>query len=122
MTDQSVTSGGGQGKVTTVFPVIPSTIELYDLLMKDIEPELMSRSVPSLATKYRRETKEEATIRAARYAKAFQEYERRLEAYIGELNASIRKFGRDAALSFEALERSMTNTSLDSPEIPTSNS
>lgn len=115
MADQSIARSGGQGKTKTVFPVIPSTIELYDLLMKDIEPELMSRSVPSLAATYRRETQEEATARAARYAKAFKEYDRQLELYIGNLNASIRKFGRDAASSMESLERAMTDTSDHSP-------
>lgn len=111
MTVHPATTNVGQGGKNTVFPVIPSTIELYDLLMKDIEPELISMSVPLLPAKYRGETKEAAEARAARYAKAFQEYDRQLELYIGNLNASIRKFGRDAASSMETLERSIADTS-----------
>lgn len=99
-------------------PTIPSTVELYDLLMKDIEPELTSVMVPTLAAKYRKETPEQSAKRAERYAKAFRDYDRKLEQYIGDLNASIRKFGRQAAASMEALEHSIkimeTDVSADS--------
>jgi len=123
MTVHPATTSVGHGGKNTVFPVIPSTIELYDLLMQEIEPELVSMSVPLLPAKYRGETKEDADIRAARYAKAFQEYDRRLEQYIGELNASIRKLGRDTAAAMEALERSMSDmSSLDTPENSTATS
>lgn len=104
---------GGQGTPRYAWPTIPSTIELYDLLMRDIEPDLMSLSVPILAAKYRKETVEEAAMRAKRYAKAFQEYDRHLEAYIGDLDASIRKFGKEAAASMEALENAIKAPDLD---------
>lgn len=100
---------GDQQVPRNPIPTIPTTIELYDLLMREIEPELTSRSVGGLALKYRSETREQASVRAERYAKAFREYDRRLETYIGELNAAIRKFGKEAAASMEALESAMMN-------------
>lgn len=116
MTVPASGSTGSSASPLSQVPAIPSTIELYDLLMQDIEPDLTSRSVPGLAAKYRRETPEQATKRAERYAKAFQEYDRKLEAYIANLNASIRKFGREAAASMEALENAIKLSDMDSPQ------
>ncbi len=116
MTTNPPGNSGNQGTPLWSIPTIPSTVELYDLLMKDIEPELTSRSIATLTTKYRKETREEAAKRAERYAKAFQEYDRRLEKYIGDLNAAIRKFGKEAASSMEALESAMTSVDVDAAD------
>lgn len=114
MTNEVSGKTGNQGGFASSLPRIPSTVELYDLLMREIEPELLSTSIAGLALKYRRETPEQSNERAERYAKAFREYDRRLETYIQTLNASIRKFGKDAAASMEALSSALT--SIDSTD------
>lgn len=119
LTSVNSTSSAGQDSSAQAplwsIPVIPSAVELYDLLMKDIEPELLSNAIAGLALKYRKETKEEAAKRAERYAKAFAAYDRKLEIYIGELNAQIRKFGKEAAASMEAIEHAIKEVNVDTP-------
>ncbi len=53
-------------------------LELYDHLMAEIEPELMSFSIPCLADYYKDETPEEKSEREERYARAFDELIRRV--------------------------------------------
>ena len=84
-----------------------SADEVYDLLMKDIEPELMSNTVETLQEKYKGESADEAKARAKRYRNAFAEYDRRLAKYIGDLNASTVRNARAAAKSIEQADRAL---------------
>lgn len=64
MTNDVSGKAGNQGGFASSLPRIPSTVELYDLLMREIEPELLTTSIAGLALKYRRETPEQANERA----------------------------------------------------------
>jgi hypothetical protein len=82
-----------------------SADEVYDLLMKDIEPELMSGMVETLEETYKGETAEQAKARAQRYRKAFAAYDRALATYVGKLNANTTRNARAAAKSIEQADR-----------------
>lgn len=82
-----------------------SADEVYDLLMKDIEPELMSGTVDTLQEKYRGESPADAKARAKRYKAAFAEYDRRLDAYVAKINEQTLRNSRAAAQSLEQSDR-----------------
>lgn len=86
-------------------PTVLSPEAVYDLLMNEIEPELVSTNVNGLKEKYRNEKPEQARKRAKRYALAFEEYDRRLDLYINKLNKAMNAYARDAAKSLEAYEQ-----------------
>jgi hypothetical protein len=101
---------------TTPFPVLPTILSpdhVYDMLMGEIEPELVSTVVHTLKEKYTAETAEQATARAARYTAAFAEYEKQLTTYVADLNAAIRQYARAAAVSLETSGRSIDNALLE---------
>ena len=71
-------------------PPVLTGDEIYDSLMQTIEPELLIAVMPTLEEKYKHETPEQAKERAARYEKAFKEYDRKFgeykENWIGQWN------------------------------------
>lgn len=76
-------------------PVIParkSGAEIYNSIMREIEPELTTDQVPLMKEKYQNETSEQKKTRGERYAKAMEEYERRYAAYLQEQDAKVRLF------------------------------
>jgi hypothetical protein len=102
MPDAAVIQGVPAGLVDLK---IPTGEELYNFLMKDIEPDLLTSQLPLLDERYKNESPEAAAARAARYEKAFAEYEKRLSAYMAELNAKVREYQRTAMQSIEHEER-----------------
>lgn len=95
---------------------IPTGEELYNFLMKDIEADLLTDQLPLLDEKYKSETPDQAAARAQRYDKAFAEYEKRLAAYMAELNAKVREYQRTAMQSIEGQERAEEEKKLDGLE------
>jgi len=76
-------------------PVIPakrSGEEIYNGIMREIEPELTTDQIPLAKEKYKDETPEQKKARGERYAKAMEEYERRYAAYLLEQEAKLRSF------------------------------
>jgi len=70
-------------KKTTQEPPVELTMEdIYNMLMYDIEPDLMTSSLPELDAIYADETDEEREARADRYAEAFRECSRRLDGVL----------------------------------------
>ncbi len=89
----------------TSAPLIPTGEELYDRLMAEIEPELLTKNLPTLDEKYKGESPEDAKVRADRYDKAFAEYEKRLAEYMGSLKGKVNSYRRTAMQSAEAEDR-----------------
>lgn len=85
--------------------LIPTGDELYDMIMKGIEPDLTTGQIPLLDAKYKNETPEEAAVRAERYKKAFAEYDLQLSAYLVKLHAKVRECQSTARNSIEKDER-----------------
>lgn len=84
---------------------LPASDDVYDQIMGGIEPELVSTGIPSLTTKYKNETPQQATARAARYAKAFAEYDKQFQDYVTALDAKVHTYQRDALASAEKRDR-----------------
>lgn len=92
---------------------------LYDALMWEIEPELTAGVIPHLDAFYSGETNEERHERAARYERAFKEFEKRwgelvaawkeeMQGYRKEALQSLRtKSAREDAAALEEIERSI---------------
>lgn len=95
---------------------IPTGDELYDMLMKSIEPELTADQIPLLDEKYKNETPKVAAIRAERYQKAFAEYDRRLSAYLAKLWSKAREYHSAARDSLESDERTREERTLSGLE------
>jgi len=89
---------------------------LYDSIMAEIEPELTSAQVSTLAEKYKEETPDEATVRGERYAKAFEEFNKRLAAFQGDMNAEMNVGMREAFASVERDDRTKESNAMDDLE------
>ena len=102
MADQTQTS------TTASFPPLPPVFQgddLYDQIMSEIEPELVSTVYDTLEEKYKNETPDEKAVRQVRYDKAFAEYERRFALYTNEWNNKLRMFQTGVSRALEADDR-----------------
>ncbi len=105
MADQTQTS---QASTKASFPPLPPVFQgddLYDQIMGEIEPELVSSVYDTLEEKYKNETPDEKSARQARYDKAFTEYERRFSLYTSEWNGKLRTFQSGVIHALEADDR-----------------
>ncbi len=82
-------------------PAVPTAQELFDVLMKDIEPELTSEGQKRLAEKYANETLPEYAARRQRYELAFAQYDAAYEEYMDRLQTQVERYRRH---SFEEVE------------------
>jgi molecular chaperone GrpE (heat shock protein) len=76
-------------------PILPSAVELYDAIMSEIEPDLMTTRVRFLKEKYGTETIEQATARRARYAAAFKKYEEKMKEHMATLQAQVSAYRKN---------------------------
>lgn len=95
---------------------IPPTIEegtvIYDTIMGEIEPDLVSGMAEKLDEKYAGESEEDTKIRMERYAKAFVEYEKRYTEYKEQKDAEVRAFSRDTMRATEGNSAKKEETKL----------
>lgn len=82
-------------------PTLPSAQEIYDSLMKDIEPELLTANIASLKEKYAGESDAERKQRMQRYQRAYKAYDKAYVAYIQNLKTSVNGYRKDALRSVE---------------------
>lgn len=95
---------------------LPSGDELYDMLMEKIEPELTTKVLPLLDSRYKKETPAQAKERAKRYEKAFEAYEKALQEYIADLKRKLHSHQKVAMRSAEKGERQREEKALDTLE------
>ncbi|MFH0770046.1 MAG: hypothetical protein V1926_01575 [Candidatus Peregrinibacteria bacterium] len=85
-------------------PLLPkSGKELYDFIMRQIEPELTSDQSPLLNEKYKNETPHQLQERGRRYIKAFDQFNRELQKYREETNGTIAQYKKSLSLDVEQL-------------------
>lgn len=94
-------------------PKLPSGREIYDWIMGQIEPELMSSALTLLKQKYTNETSEKKEARRIRYNQAFAKYYEMYQAYIEDMHARIRRYHREAMRSLEEHDRQREEQSLN---------
>lgn len=102
-----------QSTALPVPPTIPSGRAIYDWIMGQIEPELVSSSLPLLKTKYKDETEGEKETRKQRYNAAFAKYYEMYEVYLADLDARIHRYYREALRSIEERNNLQEKQTLD---------
>jgi hypothetical protein len=73
--------------------------------MNDIEPDLVSKGLAQLDTKYKDETPEQIRDRTRKYYRAFQEFEQRVKTSKIQTVSSIKTFCKDALAYLESLSK-----------------
>lgn len=97
-------------------PAILSGQAIYDLLMKDIEPELTSDQVKLLKGTHTNETPAQKKKRAERYNKAFAEYDRRFAVYKQQWDRDFNAYKRAAMAHAEESQKGTEETALQNLE------
>ena len=97
-------------------PTVRNGQEIYDLIMRDIEPELCSAAIPLLEEKCKNETNDQKKARAERYTKAYAEYDKRAAEFFTEVSVQVNTLKRQAFSSAEQKSRSEENTKLQQIE------
>lgn len=82
---------------------LPTGTDVYDGIMSDIEPDLVSSMIPLLDMKYAGETSQQNRMRLAKYRAAYEEYGRRFAQWATEMNQLVTKY-RKGALKLEEQE------------------
>lgn len=80
---------------------MPSGKEIYDALMKKIEPELLSDNLPLLEKKFGKEPSKEHVERLKRYRAAFVAYDKALKAWAANLRLRLSQVRRRALRAAE---------------------
>ena len=91
---------------------LPTGQEIYDRLMKNIEPELVIRNLKELDAPYKKETVARRKARYARYAKAFKEYRKQYKAWIKQLNLKIQNYKRAVIKASEKMSKTSDASAL----------
>lgn len=86
-------------------PVIPKAEVIYNSLMKEIEPELLTSSIPTLEKKYADETEAERARRTKRYKEAYKKYDKAYAKYIKGLTKQVQAYKKDAMKTAESKNR-----------------
>ena len=94
-------------------PKVLSGRETYDSIMKKIEPELLSSSLPLLKEKYKDETSENKEKRRIRYNAAFAKYYEMYRAYVEDMDMRMRRYHRKAMQSIEGRDRQREEQTLN---------
>ena len=89
---------------------------LYDAIMAQIEPDLVTATIPTLDEKYAEETPAEKKARAIRYADAFEVCDHKMEEIMKAWNAhalQLREEALETIKTKDASEESAQLSSLD---------
>lgn len=111
-TSNPLTDGqaGDDGKAAVIPVALPPTLpaggrELYDQIMGGIEPELTSAQLPLLTDRYKDETPEARSARAARFKKAFAEYQKQFNEYTVKWEEQMRHYAHALQTGVEEGEK-----------------
>jgi len=85
--------------------VFPTGTELYDSLMKSIEPELLSANVKHLDDAYMNESEEDRKKRYERYTQAYANYDKAYAAWEAGMQKNVQQYRKHAFRSAEAKSR-----------------
>jgi hypothetical protein len=86
--------------------------EVYDALMSEIEPDLVTSAIPTLKAKYKKETPAQKQARAIRYKNAYAEYDKALAQFVHGIKTHAATSKKKALASTEAKEREIETQQL----------
>jgi hypothetical protein len=89
---------------------------LYDQIMGQIEPDLLSEEIPRLAGKYKDETSQEHKERMEAYAKAFKIFDEVFKEMSGGMYAEIEQLKKEAQRGRKSHEQNEKQEQLRSIE------
>ncbi len=95
---------------------IPGGQEVYDSIMREIEPDLTSDMVETLDAKYAGESEVDKNARMERYKKAFVTYQERYKAFQQKQKSEIRSVGRSLKKNVESKSSEMDNSDIQDIE------
>ena len=75
--------------------------QLYDMIMREIEPDLLSYNIPKLDEYYKDETEEQHKERMKRYDVAYKQFEEKLQEFMNNVQDEVRGTKRDSLLAKE---------------------
>ncbi|MDD5054940.1 MAG: hypothetical protein PHZ00_01590 [Candidatus Peribacteraceae bacterium] len=84
---------------------IPSGKEVYDSIMGNIEPELVTENLTTLDEPYADESAEDRKARYQRYTEAFAEYRKQFTQWAGNLRQAVKTFRRSVVTASETKSR-----------------
>ncbi len=90
--------------------------DLYNSIMREIEPDLTTDRIPLLKEKYKDEKPEDRKARAERYNVAFAEYQKRMASWTQGMTENIQAFQRKALSSTEEQSRVEEKKEMDDLE------
>ena len=97
-------------------PTIPSAEELYNSIMRGIEPDLTTENIPGLSKKYAGETPEKKDARMDRYVAAYAAYDKAVAKYLKDLNKQVNAYRKEAFKSGEVKSKAAEAGQLSSIE------
>jgi hypothetical protein len=77
-------------------PTVPKAEELYNSLMREIEPDLTTDQIPLIDEKYKGETPEETLARLEKYKKAFALYDEKSVEFFKDLSNKVTAYRKQA--------------------------
>lgn len=105
----------GKGEDTAT-PTVASGSEVYDKIMSEIEPDLMSDRINKLEELYAHENEQDKAQRMERYKAAFLKYLKVYEEYQAQQSAAIKQYGRKLVTDIEKESDDAENTHLEDLE------
>lgn len=95
---------------------LPTGVQIYDAIMKGIEPELMSANLSHLDDAYPHETEQHHAERYKRYTAAFARYDEIFEEWKGQVHAESAQMRRQALERKEQQSRTQEEAELSDLE------
>lgn len=95
---------------------IPTGQEIYDGLMRKIEPELLTKNLKTLDAPYKKETEAARTARYKRYSKAFTGYKKAFKAWSATFKRAVNAYKRSSVKAAEQAAKSEEETMMSNLE------
>jgi len=90
--------------------------QLYDSIMREIEPDLLTTNLDTLDAKYAGESEAQKAERMQRYQAAYAKFDEEFKAFMSEVNEEVRTSRRKARVEEEAKAKQSDQTALASIE------
>lgn len=81
---------------------LPSGVEIYDAIMREIEPDLVTSAIAGLTAKYANETAEEKQERLDRYRSAYETYDEIYADWLKKFKEQVSEFKKNAFATAQA--------------------
>jgi hypothetical protein len=95
---------------------VPTGQQVYDALMRKIEPELITANLKKLDAPYKNESEADRKARYKRYSKAFQEYKKQFKDWSDNLRNAVKNFRRAVIKAAEKKNRTEEETAMQALE------